>query len=62
MSPGHEIIGRVVAVGPKVEDWKVGDRVGGAWYGIRIRVLFAANTCFLGMEDMMVAFKYKLCL
>ena len=31
--PGHEIIGHVVAVGPHEKDWKVGDRVGGAWHG-----------------------------
>lgn len=26
--PGHEVCGRVAAVGPEVRDWKVGDRVG----------------------------------
>lgn len=26
--PGHEVCGRVVAVGPDVHDWKAGDRVG----------------------------------
>lgn len=31
--PGHEIIGTVAAVGPGVEKWKVGERVGGAWHG-----------------------------
>ena len=31
--PGHEIIGRVVAVGPGVTRWKEGDRVGGGWHG-----------------------------
>lgn len=31
--PGHEIIGSVVAVGPGEKQWKVGDRVGGAWHG-----------------------------
>lgn len=25
-TPGHEVIGRVVAVGEGVESWKVGDR------------------------------------
>jgi hypothetical protein len=33
MAPGHEIIGRVAAVGAGVEGWKAGDRVGGAWHG-----------------------------
>jgi uncharacterized zinc-type alcohol dehydrogenase-like protein len=28
MVPGHEIIGKVVMVGPKVKKWKVGDTVG----------------------------------
>ncbi|KAJ5223915.1 hypothetical protein N7468_008457 [Penicillium chermesinum] len=31
--PGHEIIGRVVAVGDGVSRWKVGDRIGGGWHG-----------------------------
>ncbi|KAI1395597.1 putative alcohol dehydrogenase [Hypoxylon fuscum] len=31
--PGHEIIGRVAAVGEGVSLWKVGDRVGGGWHG-----------------------------
>ncbi|EPQ31300.1 uncharacterized protein PFL1_01485 [Pseudozyma flocculosa PF-1] len=31
--PGHEIIGRIVAVGPEEDRWKEGNRVGGAWHG-----------------------------
>lgn len=31
--PGHEMIGKVVEVGPHVTKWKEGDRVGGAWHG-----------------------------
>lgn len=31
--PGHEIVGKVVAIGSNVTKWKNGDRVGGAWHG-----------------------------
>lgn len=31
--PGHEIIGRVVAIGDSVSQWKIGDRIGGPWHG-----------------------------
>jgi NADPH2:quinone reductase len=31
--PGHEIAGRVDAVGDDVEDWSTGDRVGVGWHG-----------------------------
>ncbi len=31
--PGHEIIGRVDALGPGVEGWTVGQRVGVGWHG-----------------------------
>lgn len=31
--PGHEIAGRIDAVGPEVTMWKVGDRVGVGWHG-----------------------------
>jgi D-arabinose 1-dehydrogenase-like Zn-dependent alcohol dehydrogenase len=33
ISPGHEVIGRVDAVGEGVDQWKVGQRVGLGWYG-----------------------------
>jgi propanol-preferring alcohol dehydrogenase len=29
--PGHQIVGRVVALGPNVQDWREGDRAGVAW-------------------------------
>ncbi|CVL03487.1 related to ADH2-alcohol dehydrogenase II [Fusarium proliferatum] len=31
--PGHELVGDVVAVGDGVANFKVGERVGGAWHG-----------------------------
>lgn len=31
--PGHEIIGKVAAVGENVSQWRVGDRIGGPWHG-----------------------------
>ncbi|KKY32361.1 putative alcohol dehydrogenase [Diaporthe ampelina] len=31
--PGHEIIGKVAAVGEGVEGWKAGDRIGAGWHG-----------------------------
>lgn len=31
--PGHEIVGRIAAVGEGVAGWKVGDRVGAGWHG-----------------------------
>jgi len=31
--PGHEVIGRVAAVGDGVQAWKVGDRIGAGWHG-----------------------------
>ncbi|KAH7042764.1 chaperonin 10-like protein [Macrophomina phaseolina] len=31
--PGHEVIGEVVALGPREKKWKVGDSVGGPWHG-----------------------------
>lgn len=29
--PGHEIVGKVVRVGSKVKEFKLGDRVGVGW-------------------------------
>ncbi len=31
--PGHEIAGRIEAIGPGVQDWQVGQRVGLGWHG-----------------------------
>jgi propanol-preferring alcohol dehydrogenase len=29
--PGHQVVGRVAAIGPEVANWKVGDRAGAFW-------------------------------
>jgi propanol-preferring alcohol dehydrogenase len=31
--PGHQVVGRVIVVGPGVEGWQVGDRAGVGWLG-----------------------------
>lgn len=42
-TPGHEIIGRVVAVGEGEQKWKVGQRVGSGWHGGEFGRLSAEN-------------------
>ena len=42
ITPGHESIGDVVAVGTGEAYWKVGDRVGAAWQYVKILLLLAA--------------------
>jgi len=47
--PGHEIVGRVIALGPEAEGFAVGDRVGVPWLG------GTDGTCFYcthGMENL----------
>jgi alcohol dehydrogenase, propanol-preferring len=44
--PGHEIAGRVDAVGPHVTAWKKGDRVGVGWHGGHC---FVCNACRKGL-------------
>lgn len=44
--PGHEIAGRVDAVGARATQWKVGDRVGVGWHGGHC---FTCNACRRGM-------------
>lgn len=41
--PGHEVIGKVVAVGDGEKKWKVGDRVGGGWHGAHDGACKACN-------------------
>ena len=44
--PGHEIAGRVDAIGPDVTAWKVGDRVGVGWHGGNC---FECDSCRRGL-------------
>jgi D-arabinose 1-dehydrogenase-like Zn-dependent alcohol dehydrogenase len=44
--PGHEIAGRVDAVGPGVSAWKTGDRVGVGWHGGHC---FTCDACRKGL-------------
>lgn len=44
--PGHEIAGRIDAVGAGVTAWKVGDRVGAGWHGGHC---FECEACRRGM-------------
>jgi len=44
--PGHEIAGRIDAVGPHVAAWKAGDRVGVGWHGGHC---FVCNACRKGL-------------
>jgi len=50
--PGHEVAGRVDAVGERVTQWAVGDRVGAGWHGGHC---FTCEPCrrgnFLGCEN-----------
>ncbi len=47
--PGHEIVGRIDAVGPGVESLKVGDRVGIPWLGHTCQV---CPYCLRGEENL----------
>lgn len=44
--PGHEIAGRIDAVGAHVTEWKSGDRVGVGWHGGHC---FVCNACRKGL-------------
>jgi len=47
--PGHEIVGRVIAVGPDVTDLRLGERVGVPWLG---RSCGACLYCNIGRENL----------
>ena len=52
--PGHEIAGIIDAIGPNVQGWSVGDRVGVGWYGGHCNV---CDACRHG--DFMLCIKGK---
>ncbi|HEU0285188.1 MAG TPA: zinc-dependent alcohol dehydrogenase family protein [Sphingomicrobium sp.] len=47
--PGHEIVGRVAALGDKAENFKIGDRVGVPWLG---RTCGVCSYCRSGRENL----------
>lgn len=47
--PGHEVVGRVVAVGPGVREFRVGDRVGIPWLA---RTCGQCDDCRRGLENL----------
>jgi uncharacterized zinc-type alcohol dehydrogenase-like protein len=47
MVPGHEIVGRVIAVGNKVEKFNVGDLAG---VGVTVQTCMACENCLAGEE------------
>lgn len=47
--PGHEIVGRVAALGPDAQEFAVGDRIGVPWLGGTDRTCFY---CTHGMENL----------
>ncbi|HWL84274.1 MAG TPA: zinc-dependent alcohol dehydrogenase family protein [Polyangiaceae bacterium] len=47
--PGHQVVGRVAALGEGVTDWKVGDRAGGAWLA---RSCGVCSYCATGRENL----------
>lgn len=50
--PGHEVVGRVVALGPQAKGLREGDRVGLGWYAGSCSV---CRSCLRGEENMCVA-------
>jgi len=49
VTPGHEIVGRVVACGPAVVGTRIGDRVGVPWLG---HTCGTCKYCRMGMENL----------
>ena len=55
VTPGHEVVGAVAAVGPAVSGFAVGDRVGVAWLR---RTCGTCAYCLRGAENLCPASKY----
>ncbi|KPC58575.1 zinc-dependent alcohol dehydrogenase family protein [Streptomyces chattanoogensis] len=53
--PGHEIVGRVVAAGPGVTRFRIGDRAGGAWLR---GTCGSCRYCRAGRENLCPASRY----
>jgi propanol-preferring alcohol dehydrogenase len=53
--PGHEIVGRVEALGPGVEGFREGDRVGVPWLGFTCGV---CRFCLQGRENLCAAARF----
>jgi propanol-preferring alcohol dehydrogenase len=49
VTPGHEIVGRVAALGPGVTQWRLGDRVGVPWLA---RACERCEYCARGLENL----------
>lgn len=47
--PGHQIVGRVTAIGPRVDGFKIGDRVGVAWLN---QTCGTCRYCLSGRENL----------
>ncbi|MFT7583243.1 MAG: putative zinc-type alcohol dehydrogenase-like protein, partial [Myxococcota bacterium] len=47
--PGHEVVGRVAAVGPNVRSLAVGDRVGTGWFSASC---MRCDTCLSGLQNL----------
>ena len=53
--PGHQVIGRVEAVGPEVKGWSVGDRAGVAWLAAACGT---CAQCAAGRENLCAAAEF----
>src|ERR1700737_1389664 len=53
--PGHQIVGRVAAIGSGVAEWQLGDRAGAAWLG---GVDGSCTQCRAGHENLCAAAEF----